>query len=62
MDLAEKVKHLRSVEGELRGLGRPMTQMEVVKAMQEESGREHQPGISLAAGERQTRSSDGLQP
>ena len=36
MDLAEKVKHLRSVEGELRGLGRPMTQMEVVKAMQEE--------------------------
>lgn len=36
MDLAEKVKHLRGVEGELRGLGRPMTQMEVVKAMQEE--------------------------
>lgn len=36
MDLAEKVKHLRSVEGELRGLSRPMTQMEVVKAMQEE--------------------------
>jgi transcriptional regulator with XRE-family HTH domain len=36
MDLAEKVKHLRSVEGELRGLNRPMTQMEVVKAMQEE--------------------------
>lgn len=38
MDLAEKVKHLRSVEGELRGMGRPMTQMEVVKAMQEELG------------------------
>lgn len=38
MDLAEKVKHLRGVEGELRGLGRPMTQMEVVKAMQEELG------------------------
>jgi transcriptional regulator with XRE-family HTH domain len=36
MDLAEKVKHLRSVEGELRDLGRPMTQVEVVKAMQEE--------------------------
>lgn len=36
MDLAEKVKHLRSVEGELRGLGRPMTQVEVVKTMQEE--------------------------
>ena len=36
MDLAEKVKHLRRVEGELRGLGRSMTQVEVVKAMQEE--------------------------
>src|SRR5260370_28194059 len=38
MDLAEKVKHLRSVEGELRGLGRPMTQIEIVTAMQEELG------------------------
>lgn len=38
MDLAEKVKHLRSVEGELRGLGRAMTQMEVVKTMQDELG------------------------
>ena len=38
MDLAEKVKHLRSVEGELRGLSRPMTQIEVVKAMQDELG------------------------
>src|SRR5437899_3683351 len=36
MNLSEKVKHLREVEGELRGLNRPMTQMEVVKAMQEE--------------------------
>ena len=39
MNLAEKIKHLREVEGELRGLGRPMTQMEVVKAMQEELGK-----------------------
>lgn len=38
MNLAEKIKHLRDVEGELRGLNRPMTQMEVVKAMQEELG------------------------
>src|SRR5258706_12625861 len=38
MDLAEKVKHLRSVEGELRGLGRPMTQIEIVTAMQQELG------------------------
>lgn len=36
MNLAEKIKHLRDVEGELRGLNRPMTQVEVVRAMQEE--------------------------
>src|SRR5215470_56940 len=38
MNLAEKIRHLREVEGELRDLKRPMTQMEVVKAMQEELG------------------------
>jgi transcriptional regulator with XRE-family HTH domain len=38
MDLAEKVKHLRGIEGELRGFSRPMTQIEVVKAMQDELG------------------------
>jgi transcriptional regulator with XRE-family HTH domain len=38
MNLAEKLKHLRSVEGELRDLNRPMTQMEVVNAMQGELG------------------------
>jgi transcriptional regulator with XRE-family HTH domain len=38
MNLAEKIKHLREVEGELRGFKRAMTQMEVVKAMQEELG------------------------
>ncbi len=36
MNLAEKIKHLREVEGELRGLNRPMTQVEVVRAIQEE--------------------------
>ena len=36
MNLAEKIKHLREVEGELRGFNRPMTQTEVVKLMQEE--------------------------
>jgi transcriptional regulator with XRE-family HTH domain len=36
MNLSEKIKHLREVEGELRGLNRSMTQMEVVKAMAEE--------------------------
>jgi transcriptional regulator with XRE-family HTH domain len=38
MNLAEKIKHLREIEGDLRGLNRPMTQMEVVQAMQEELG------------------------
>ncbi len=38
MNLAEKIKHLRDVEGELRGLSRPMSQKEVVKAMEEELG------------------------
>ena len=36
MNLAEKLKHLRKIEGDLRGLNRPMTQMEVVTAMREE--------------------------
>jgi transcriptional regulator with XRE-family HTH domain len=38
MDLAEKLRHLRRVEGELRGLNRPMTQTEVVSAMGKELG------------------------
>jgi len=38
MNLAEKIKHLREVEGELRGFNRPMTQMEVVKTMHQELG------------------------
>src|SRR5207244_5734556 len=36
MYLSEKIKHLREVEGELRGLNRPMTQTKLVNAMQEE--------------------------
>jgi len=36
MNLSEKIKHLREIEGELRGLNRPMTQLEVVKAMRDE--------------------------
>lgn len=36
MNLSEKIKHLREVEGELRGLNRQMTQVEIVKAMQDE--------------------------
>ncbi|HLQ31298.1 MAG TPA: transcriptional regulator [Chloroflexota bacterium] len=38
MTLGEKLQHLRQVEGELRGLGRPMTKAEVLRAMRAELG------------------------
>ena len=38
MTLAEKLKHLREVEGELRGLSRPMTKAEMLRAMRAEQG------------------------
>jgi transcriptional regulator with XRE-family HTH domain len=36
MKLGEKIRYLREVEGSLRGLGRPMTQQEIVRAVREE--------------------------
>lgn len=36
MKLAEKIRYLREVEGSLRGLGRAMTQQELVKAIHQE--------------------------
>jgi transcriptional regulator with XRE-family HTH domain len=44
MKLGEKIRYLREVEGSLRGLGRPMTQLELVRAIREELG----PGNSLS--------------
>jgi transcriptional regulator with XRE-family HTH domain len=38
MKLGEKIRYLREVEGSLRGLGRPMTQLELVRALREELG------------------------
>jgi transcriptional regulator with XRE-family HTH domain len=38
MKLSEKLRYLRSVEGALRGLGRDMTQLEVVRSLKEELG------------------------
>jgi transcriptional regulator with XRE-family HTH domain len=38
MKLGEKLKYLREVEGTLRGLGREMTQQEIIRALKEESG------------------------
>src|SRR6201984_1197039 len=39
MRLGEKIRYLRQVEGSLRGLGRPMTQQKIVRAIAEELGR-----------------------
>jgi transcriptional regulator with XRE-family HTH domain len=44
MTLGDKLRSLRSIEGSLRGLGRPLTQCEVVIAMKKELGR----GLSQA--------------
>ena len=44
MTLGDKLRSLRSVEGSLRGLGRPMTQFELAEAMKREVGR----GLSQA--------------
>ena len=44
MKLGEKIRYLREVEGSLRGLGRPMTQLELVRAIREELG----PGETLS--------------
>jgi transcriptional regulator with XRE-family HTH domain len=39
MKLGEKIRYLREVEGSLRGLGRPMTQLELVRALSRELGK-----------------------
>jgi transcriptional regulator with XRE-family HTH domain len=39
MKLGEKIRYLREVEGSLRGLGRPMTQQELVTAVRREQGK-----------------------
>src|SRR5580704_6038420 len=44
MTLGDKLRSLRTVEGSLRGLGRPMTQQELAAAMKREAGR----GLSQA--------------
>lgn len=43
MKLSEKIRYLREIEGSLRGLGRAMTQQELVRALATES-----PGQSLS--------------
>jgi transcriptional regulator with XRE-family HTH domain len=50
MKLGEKIRYLREVEGSLRGLGRPMTQLELVRAIREElgKGRVRGKGVSIS--------------
>ena len=38
MRLSEKLEHLRGLEGQLRGLGRPLSKAEVARAMRDEIG------------------------
>ncbi|MBV8896390.1 MAG: transcriptional regulator, partial [Acidobacteriaceae bacterium] len=54
MTVAEKIRYLRTVEGQLRGLGREMTQKEVVAAIKRELNRSlSQPYLSqLESGHR----------
>lgn len=44
MKLGEKIRYLREVEGSLRGLGRPMTQLELVRGLREELGKSSRKG------------------
>jgi transcriptional regulator with XRE-family HTH domain len=39
MTVAEKIRYLREVEGSLRGLGRPMTQLELVRYIRKEQSK-----------------------
>jgi transcriptional regulator with XRE-family HTH domain len=39
MKLGEKLRYLREVEGSLRGLARPITQQELVRAIRKEQGK-----------------------
>jgi transcriptional regulator with XRE-family HTH domain len=39
MNLGEKIRYLREIEGALRGMGREMTQLEVVHAVKKEIGK-----------------------
>jgi transcriptional regulator with XRE-family HTH domain len=39
MTLGEKIRYLREVEGSLRELGRPMTQLELIRAIKKETGK-----------------------
>ena len=39
MTVGEKIRYLREVEGQLRGLGRPLSQQELVRGIKKETGK-----------------------
>jgi transcriptional regulator with XRE-family HTH domain len=48
MKLGEKIRYLREVEGSLRGLGRPMTQQEIVSSIRQQLGRGTKKGKTIS--------------
>src|SRR5437667_8609255 len=48
MRLGEKIRYLREVEGSLRGLGRPMTQQEIVSSIRQQLGRGSKKGKTIS--------------
>ncbi len=62
MTFAEKFRYLRTVEGHLRGLGRDMTQQEIVRAISKELKGKDQPTLSFPDRERKTEAPYQLEP
>ena len=62
MKLSDKIRYLREVEGQLRGLERAMTQGELVRAVREEmgvaEGNGTEPELSVADRERSAAAPD----
>lgn len=50
MKLSDKIRYLREVEGNLRGLNRAMTQQELVRAIEEENGASRKSGKAKSKG------------
>ena len=48
MKLGEKIRYLREVEGSLRGLGRAMTQLELVRAIARGDGRQRRARAAIS--------------
>ena len=56
MKLSDKIRYLREVEGNLRGLNRAMTQQELVRAIEESNKESNKPNPAAAKTERRSAS------